>query len=149
MKIYLIQHGEAKPKEEDPERPLTEKGVQNARKVAEFLKGKIKPACIYHSDKLRAKQTAEIFSEVLGIDELIEETSLAPMGNIKVIIEILEKQSRDLMIVGHLPHLSKLSSFLLSGDENAQILKFQMAGVFALEKGEGWMVSFAVIPELV
>ncbi|RLD16037.1 MAG: phosphohistidine phosphatase SixA, partial [Caldiserica bacterium] len=69
MRIYLVQHAEAKPKEEDPERPLTEKGVLNAKKVAEFLKGKIKPSCIYHSDKLRAKQTAKIFSEILGVDE--------------------------------------------------------------------------------
>ena len=29
MRIYLVQHAEAKPKEEDPERPLTEKGVLN------------------------------------------------------------------------------------------------------------------------
>jgi len=149
MRIYLIQHGEAKSKEEDPERPLTEKGKSQAKKVAEFLKGKIKPACIYHSGKLRAKQTAEILSEVLGINDLIEESSLAPLEDVKIFASVVEKHSDELMVVGHLPHLSKFSSFLLCGDENAQILKFQMAGVFALEKEERWQVSFAVIPDLV
>ena len=39
MRLYLVRHGAAKPKEADPERPLTEKGVEVARRVATFLKG--------------------------------------------------------------------------------------------------------------
>lgn len=27
MNLYLVQHAEAKPKEKDPERPLSEKGL--------------------------------------------------------------------------------------------------------------------------
>ncbi|RLD16359.1 MAG: phosphohistidine phosphatase SixA, partial [Caldiserica bacterium] len=76
------------------------------------------------------------------------ETSLAPLEDVKIFAKIIEKENRDLMVVGHLPHLSKLSSFLLTGDENKEILKFKMAGVFALEKEEKWRVSFIITPDL-
>jgi hypothetical protein len=36
MKVYLVQHGEAKPKSIDPTRPLTERGHQDAQHVAAF-----------------------------------------------------------------------------------------------------------------
>jgi len=37
MRIYLVQHGEAKKENEDPLRPLTEEGIKNAEKVASHL----------------------------------------------------------------------------------------------------------------
>jgi phosphohistidine phosphatase SixA len=38
MQIYLVQHGESKPDEIDPERRLTESGAQAIQKVADFLR---------------------------------------------------------------------------------------------------------------
>ena len=38
MRIYLVQHGEAKSEEEDPRRTLTDKGIGEVQKVAEFLR---------------------------------------------------------------------------------------------------------------
>ncbi len=37
MKLYLVQHAKAAPKEIDPERALTERGRQELRKVAAFI----------------------------------------------------------------------------------------------------------------
>ena len=55
MHVYLVQHGEAKPAEEDPERHLTEKGLRDVRKVAEFLRPLRLPVeALWHSDKPRA-----------------------------------------------------------------------------------------------
>ena len=34
MKLYLVQHGEAKSKAEDPQRPLTERGREDVARVA-------------------------------------------------------------------------------------------------------------------
>ncbi|MCZ2845213.1 MAG: histidine phosphatase family protein [Candidatus Bathyarchaeota archaeon] len=66
MKLYLVQHAEAKQEEEDPARPLSEKGWENLDKISDFLKGKdIKVSKIFHSGKLRAKQTAEKLSEAI------------------------------------------------------------------------------------
>ena len=35
MRLYLVQHGEAKPEEEDPERPLTDRGASDVRRCLE------------------------------------------------------------------------------------------------------------------
>jgi broad specificity phosphatase PhoE len=67
MELYLIQHGEAKSKQEDPERPLTAKGAENIKKTASFFKQLPKRLdLIWHSGKKRAEQTAEILDETLG-----------------------------------------------------------------------------------
>ena len=37
MRIYLTQHGLAVPKDIDPDRPLSEQGREDVRRLAEFL----------------------------------------------------------------------------------------------------------------
>ena len=32
MRVYLVQHGESRPEEEDPQRSLTDEGVRNVQK---------------------------------------------------------------------------------------------------------------------
>jgi phosphohistidine phosphatase SixA len=54
MRLYLVQHGEAKPEAEDPERPLTVRGEEETRKVSDAAKRLgIRPSKIYHSGKKR------------------------------------------------------------------------------------------------
>ena len=75
MRLYLVQHGEAMSKDENPERPLTAKGRKNVTKTAKFLKKKgIRVRKIFHSTKLRAKQTAQIIASLLGCE--LQEFSL-------------------------------------------------------------------------
>lgn len=38
MRLYLVQHGEALRKEENPERPLSDRGQETVRRVAAFLR---------------------------------------------------------------------------------------------------------------
>jgi len=61
MKIYLMQHGEAEDKNTNPERNLTDRGRLDVTRVANFLvnTGLTIPE-IWHSEKNRARQTAEI-----------------------------------------------------------------------------------------
>ncbi len=37
MRVYLVQHGKAKPAEEDPSRDLTGEGYEEVKRVADFL----------------------------------------------------------------------------------------------------------------
>ena len=62
MQIYLVQHGEAKPEEIDPQRRLTESGARAVQNVADFLRtsGGLKVDAIWHSGKARAQQTEEL-----------------------------------------------------------------------------------------
>ena len=53
MAVYLVRHAEAKHEDEDPARPLSEAGWEEARKVASFLsqvRG-LRAQRILHSDK--------------------------------------------------------------------------------------------------
>jgi phosphohistidine phosphatase len=54
------------------------------------------------------------------------------------------------MLVGHLPHLSKLSACLLCGEDTRKILNFQMSGVVCLERDEegNWSVQWMLIPQI-
>ena len=50
MKVYLVQHGEAKSEKEDPQRNLTDKGIDEVQKVANFLRPlKLTVNAIWHS----------------------------------------------------------------------------------------------------
>jgi phosphohistidine phosphatase len=63
MQLYLVQHGAATAETDDPERPLTDEGRRTVEVVAEHLSRMgVKPGRIEHSDKLRARQTAEILA---------------------------------------------------------------------------------------
>ncbi|MCP4708620.1 MAG: phosphohistidine phosphatase SixA, partial [Planctomycetes bacterium] len=60
MRLYLVRHATAQPDHLDPRRPLSERGLQEAAKIAAFIRNKnIKIGALWHSTKLRAIQTAE------------------------------------------------------------------------------------------
>ena len=57
--VYLVQHGQAEPKDKDPERPLTAEGRQTVERVAAWaVRAGIEMGQVRHSGKLRAEQTA-------------------------------------------------------------------------------------------
>jgi phosphohistidine phosphatase len=61
MHLYLVRHGEAKSGQEDSERPLNNCGREEVDRVSRAAAKKGMAASrIFHSDKLRAKETAEI-----------------------------------------------------------------------------------------
>ena len=137
MKLYLIQHGEAKSEAEDPERSLTARGQKEAMAVSKMAGGlQIRPSKIYHSGKLRAKQTAEIIANALRIsDSLVQSAQgLNPNDDIHAWTERISKEKEDLMLVGHLPFLEKLTSFLLCGDENARLVSFRYGAIVCLDQ---------------
>ena len=153
MKLYLIQHGEAKSDVEDPERSLTSRGereVMSVSKVASVLL--ITLSKVYHSGKLRAKQTAEIIAGALKIpDPLVQSTQgLNPNDDIRPWAERISKEKEDLMLVGHLPFLEKLASFLLCGDDNAKLVWFRYGAMVCLDQKEdkSWAVRWIHTPEM-
>ena len=151
MEVYLVQHGEAKSEAEDPERPLTDKGRSEVELTAgQISAAGIKVAEILHSGKLRARQTAEILAGRLSPSPMIkEEKGLAPLADPQEAKNLIEQAEKPLMIVGHLPHLSKLASLLISGSAEKEMVKFRMGGIVCLEKSEGnWLVKWALTPEL-
>jgi phosphohistidine phosphatase len=130
MKIYLVRHGEALPEEKDPKRPLSEKGRAEVSATAEALRNEgAKIDEIWHSTKLRAKQTAEIIARVLDIKNVIEKEGLKPNDPVSPIAEQLRQSGRTILIAGHLPFLSKLTSFLKTGSEEKEEIEFKGGGL--------------------
>ncbi len=146
--LYLVQHGEAKPEQEDPERPLTEKGRKDVEVIAtEVAKRGLKINKILHSGKLRARQTAEIFAQKLSVKNIEELKSINPLDDPAFAKEIVENAPEDLMIVGHLPHLGKLVSLLVVNNPEKEIVKFQMGGMLGLKKIEtNWIITCFFTP---
>ncbi len=153
MKLYLVQHAEAKKEEEDLARPLSEKGWKDIDKILNFLKGKgIEVSKIYHSGKLRAKQTAEKLGEVINSsDGIIETDGLSPLDDPEIWVGRLEEEENDIVIIGHLPHLSKLSSLLLIGDASREVIRFKMGGVICMKKNQEskWSIQWMVTPDII
>ena len=100
MRLYLVQHGEAVVKDVDPARPLTDRGRRDAGKTAEFLRiAGITVDIIWHSAKQRARETAEIFAEILSLQKkLCQRDDLAPNDPVdSVYSEILSLKKNILM----------------------------------------------------
>ena len=149
MRLYLVQHGEAKSEAEDPERSLTTRGEEETKKVSDAAKRLgIRPSRIYHSGKKRAEQTAGIVSKTLGLSAQIGQ-GLNPNDDIRPWAERISKETGDLMIVGHLPFLEKLASFLVCGDEGAKAVMFRYGAIVCMEKkGAGrWVVERVIKPD--
>lgn len=153
MKLYLMQHGRPVAKEEDPERPLSSQGIDDVKKMAEFLgKCSVRVSRVLHSGKTRAKQTAEIIISRLNPGkETIEQKGLSPMDDVKYCVEQINKAEEDMMIVGHLPHLTRLISLLVVGSESISVVSFQQGGVVCLSRDNDrhWSISWMLVPEII
>jgi phosphohistidine phosphatase len=152
MNLYLVQHGQSKPEEEDPERRLTDKGTGEVQKVAKFLSSlKLEINVVWHSGKPRARQTAELLVEAIGASDRIEQhAGLGPNDKVAATKKALEQSSGDVMIVGHLPFLGKLVALLVTGNDENEIVQFQFGSVVCLERRDGgkWKVAWMIKPAL-
>ena len=150
MRVYLMQHGEAKSETEDPERSVTVRGEEETRKISGAAKRLgIRPSRIYDSGKKRAEQTAGIVASALGMSAQHGQ-GLNPNDDVRLWVERISRETEDLMIVGHLPFLEKLASFLVCGDEGAKVVLFRYSAILCLERKESerWAVDWFLKPEM-
>jgi phosphohistidine phosphatase len=124
MDLYLLRHADANTEAAtDDARPLSEKGVSQARKVGRFCKDhNLKPDIILTSPVLRAVETADIVAQIIK-GELMTETWLACGMQPETALEELRGYERfeSVMIVGHQPDFSLLAAHLLGLQDNEQI----------------------------
>ena len=115
MNLYFVQHGIARSANEDPERPLTDIGRNEVLRISSFLADKdISTEKIYNRGKLRTRKTAEIIAGRLGLEGYVSEAEgLSPNDDPEFWLKRLYNESVSIMLVGNLPHLSRLASLLL------------------------------------
>jgi len=125
MRIYLMRHGDAVA---GGERPLSDRGILETRSSAEGLKSlNIKPSYIIHSPLVRAVQTAEIVTNRLSIARArtIKSEALAPGHTPNEILQelrrVVESDDSDILVIGHLPDLGELITYLIYGEPVKEI----------------------------
>lgn len=112
MKILIIRHGQSeadllKVHEGRADFPLTERGIQQAQLMADWVENKCKPEIIWSSPLIRAKQTAEILSE--KVDCKIKYDSDLMEWNNGVLAGMSKEEARKKYpepVNGHRPHES-------------------------------------------
>lgn len=152
MALFLVQHGKSLPKEEDPEQGLSKEGIADSERIAGVAGGYgVRLSQIRHSGKKRAKQTAEIFAKALNPEEGVQESSgLKPLDDVALIASALRAED-NLMLVGHLPFMEKLTSYLITGSADKLIFKFQNGGIVCLDKeptSASWYIKWALMPKI-
>ena len=152
MQLFLVQHGEAKPETEDPERSLTEQGAAATERIAAWAaQAGVDISEIRHSGKLRAQRTAHILAKHLNPENgVIAVPGMKPNDDVSAVAEAINAENEAVMLVGHLPFLNRLASLLVSGDSDTATVQFRNSGIVCLCREEGqWLVNWAMRPELV
>ncbi len=148
MKLYLMRHGEAYSNEERFERPLNPRGKNEVLQMAIYLKNEASNVSrVLHSDKLRAIETAQIVANELGlIGKLQLLPTLDPDEDVYKLVGDLHEFSEDIIMVGHLPNLALLASFILTGNITSPNISFLTATVACFEKTDQWNLKWTLDP---
>ena len=149
MYLYILQHGDAVDESIDPERPLSQQGIDDIQRLAWRMQAMgIQLAHIFHSGKLRAEQSAEIIAqEVSPAISPVKTDGLKPNDDPSIIVEEIDKTGDNILIASHMPFVSRLSSYLLSGDKEAEFAS-EPGTLFCLEKVDGrWRLVCMVRPD--
>jgi phosphohistidine phosphatase len=136
MELLLVRHAIAVERgdpafELDDDRPLTPEGIHKFRLAARGLKV-VAPKLdrIVSSPLVRARQTAEILREAVAPHRKIEFCEhLVPSGELEALVQYLGGLgSGPVALVGHEPHLSSFTSFLLAGKNGAAFVEYKKGG---------------------
>lgn len=155
MALFLVQHGISAAKDVDPEKGLTSEGRIETERIALVAKGYgIKVAKIVHSGKKRAEQTASIYHEALSLKTPPEVVSgIAPLDDVRAFAKSITPEA-ELMVVGHMPFMQRLVSYLTTGSAEIQVYQFQNSGIVCLSASQekdgkfNWFIKWTLNPNI-
>ena len=152
MALFLVQHGKSLPKNEDPKKGLSKEGIAETKRIAEVAKGyNIHVSGITHSGKTRARQTAEIIESILKPEGGIQESSgLNPIDDVTAFADKIDNAANR-MLVGHLPFMERMTSYLITGSIEKPVFKFQNSGIVCLDKYPTtpfWVIKWTLMPNI-
>jgi phosphohistidine phosphatase len=152
MRVYIVRHGHAADAPNDSARPLSARGREEVTRIAHFaMRAQVNVGQVWHSPKLRAKETAEVLARTaqFGV-ALTERDGLLPEDNPNIVLAELEVIYDNVCIVSHMPFVSYLASGLVLGSANP-VLRFDTATMLCLEREAlgAWRVVWHVNPGIV
>ena len=139
MRVLLVHHADAVGPDVDPQRPLSSRGRAQAAELADAVAAiGFKPAAIWHSGKLRSRETAEAFFLACApFADFRMIRGLRPDDPPEWLRDELAAETRDVLLVGHMPHIARLTAMLTAGA--ASIPLHGMVGLEREENG-AWRV---------
>ena len=152
MALFLVQHGKSLSKDKDPEQGLSKEGISEVEQIAKVAKGYgVQVSRIIHSGKKRARQTADIFASSLEPGDGVQESSgLKPLDDVSAFAGRINSED-NIMLVGHLPFMERLTSLLITGSTDKPVFKFQNGGIVCLNtdpNGNSWLIIWALMPKI-
>ena len=151
MRCYLVRHGDALSAQVDPQRPLSVRGRAEVADLARLaLSREVKITEVCHSGILRAQETAEILAGYLKPPGGVRPTAgLSPEDDPAIAKAELEAVDQPILLVGHLPHMSRLAALLVKGDATQTIGEFSPATMLCCGKiGARWRIEWQIVPTL-
>jgi phosphohistidine phosphatase len=130
-------------------RPLSDRGRVAVELLAQEAAARgAKPDVVWHSGKMRARETAEAYlrrCNPLAVFSAIR--GLQPTDPTNWIVDQIAADTRSIMLVGHFPHLPRLFGRLCSGNREAEPAEFPLHGIVALAELEGrWVERWRLKP---
>lgn len=135
--LFLVHHGEAVGPEVDPRRPLSVSGQGAVVRLAGAMAARgARPVVVWHSGKLRARQTAEeCWRACNALAEFSATRDMQPDDPPDWMRDRLRGETRDVLLAGHFPHLGRLLA-LLTGEPAGSPGAFPPHGAVALETAD-------------
>ncbi|MEJ2141678.1 MAG: phosphohistidine phosphatase SixA [Gammaproteobacteria bacterium] len=150
MKLYLMRHGQASSPQVDPQQGLTNEGRAEIEKLAKRLLGlDIQFKQVFHSDKARAQQTAQIMANHLAPNVIPQmHSGLKPNDDPQRLLSEIESWQKDTLITSHLPFVPGLLAEL-TGEAGfqSQGMGFAPGTVVCLSRqNNNWLVEWIESP---
>lgn len=140
--IYLLHHAAAVDPGVDPQQPLSPAGRAHAERLAADASARgVRPGTVWHSGKLRARQTAEVMWRACNpLAEFGAIRGLQPTDAPGEVERRLAGEARDVMLVGHLPNLRRILLALVGGSEDEAPPAFPLHGLVTVAaEGDRWV----------
>jgi phosphohistidine phosphatase len=151
MRLYIVQHGDSVPKDIDRDRPLSDRGRTDIKRLTAWLSShNVQIAEILHSGKTRAKETAEILRPLLKSPSQIHESDgLAPNDSPEAFLYQLRDLKKDMLVAGHMPFVARTVSQALTGAPDRQLVEFVPGSVAGVVRSDGasWRLFMFARPE--
>lgn len=151
MRLYLVQHGDASPKEVDPDRHLSKKGQRDSDALGKWLRSNgVSVHAILHSGKARARETAEAVLPVLSAGgEIREGKGLGANDSPQAFLDTLSEAEDDVLVASHLPFVARVVSVALTGEPDRDPVEFVPGSVAGLRRTgkDRWNLFLFARPE--
>lgn len=147
--LFLVHHGDAVGPDVNPMRPLSDRGRVEVDMLAQQAAERgAKPDIIWHSGKLRARQTAEAYWKRCNpLASFAATRGLQPTDPTNWIVDAIAGGTKHILLAGHFPHLPRLLGRLVTGNPDANPGQFPLNGVVALEQVEDrWVERWRLKP---